>query len=93
MNNELFNVFAFISTASTCVIFWQPREKGVSVPVEVVKVSEKEFLFGASMPRFLGMRRFRFQSGGPWKTVTFAFTYFLCYCLFFFFNYYSIRVI
>ena len=55
---------------------WQPREKGASVSVEVVKASEKEFLFVARKPLFLGMHRFRFLSEASWETVTFVFNYF-----------------
>ena len=55
------------------------RKRGASNSVEIIKASEKEFLFGARKLLFLGMHQFHFLSEAP---VTFAFIYFFMFLFF-----------
>ena len=68
---------------STCVPYWQPREKGLS-KLRLLKLL-REFLLSARKLIFSGMHRLCFLSEASGETVTPAFYlfYFLYYCLFF----------
>ena len=69
----------------------QTREKCASVLVEVVKAFEKEFLFSARKPIFLGMHRFPvWDLLGICYFCIYSFYFFSCFCLFhFLFNPYT----
>ena len=53
--------------------------------IRPVKVTEKEFFFGARRPLFLGMHRFCFLLEASWETVTFVFKFFFIMSLSFFY--------
>ena len=73
------------------------EKKGSSQTVlygQYVEWSEKEFIFGAKKPIFLGMRRLSFQSEAFWEILFFLYSFILfCVYFIFIFSYYCFMLL
>ena len=70
--------------AGMCTLTGSWEKKGASISVNVVKASEKEFLFGTKKSFFLSMHWFHFQSEASWEILTVVFILFFAIIVFLF---------